>query len=46
MTALRSLPARLEAGPYAGWRLATVGALVALAIAAWAITGVRMAVMD
>jgi predicted metal-binding membrane protein len=47
MSALRSLPARLEpAGPFAGWRLATVGALVVLAIAAWAITGSRMAGMD
>lgn len=46
MTALRSLPARPEVGPFAGWRLATVGALVALAVAAWALTGVRMAGMD
>jgi predicted metal-binding membrane protein len=46
MTALRSTPARLDAGPFAGWRLATVGALVLLAIVAWATTGVRMEGMD
>jgi len=46
MTALRSPPARPQAGPFAGWRLVTVGALVLLAIAAWAITGVRMEGMD
>jgi predicted metal-binding membrane protein len=46
MTALRSLPARFETGPYAGWRLATVGLLLVLAAAAWAITSVRMAGMD
>jgi predicted metal-binding membrane protein len=46
MTALRSLPARLHRGPFAGWRLITVGALVILAIAAWAITGARMEGMD
>ncbi|MEA2125044.1 MAG: hypothetical protein QOI80_1826 [Solirubrobacteraceae bacterium] len=46
MTALRSLPARLEPGPYAGWRLATIGALVALAGVAWVVTGLRMDGMD
>jgi predicted metal-binding membrane protein len=46
MTALRSLPARLNSGRFAGWRLTTVGALVVLAIAAWSITGVRMQGMD
>jgi len=46
MAALRSLPARLDAGPFAGSRLVTVGALVILAIVAWAITGERMAGMD
>jgi predicted metal-binding membrane protein len=46
MTALRSLPARLQTGPFAGWRLITLGALVLLAIAAWAITGVRMEGMN
>lgn len=46
MTALRSLPARRESGPYGGWRLATVGVLLVLAAAAWAITGTRMAGMD
>ena len=46
MTALRSAPARLDAGPFAGWRLATVGALVVLAIVAWVTTSVRMEGMD
>jgi predicted metal-binding membrane protein len=46
MTALRSRATRLEAGPFAGLRLTTVGALVVLAIAAWAMTGVRMQGMD
>ena len=46
MTALRSLPARARAGPFAGWHLATMGALLALAVVAWAITGERMEGMD
>jgi predicted metal-binding membrane protein len=46
MTALRSLPARVEAGPFAGWHVATIGALFALAVVAWAITGARMQGMD
>lgn len=46
MTALRSLPARSEPGPFAGWRLAAVGALLVLAVGAWAVTGVRMEGMD
>ena len=46
MTALRSLPARLGAGSYGRWQLATVGALVGLAIVAWVLTGARMAGMD
>jgi predicted metal-binding membrane protein len=32
--------------PFARWRLATIGALMALAIVAWAVTGARMAGMD
>jgi predicted metal-binding membrane protein len=46
MTALRSLPARLHVCRFAGWRLITVGALLLLAVAAWAITGVRMEGMN
>jgi predicted metal-binding membrane protein len=46
MTALRSLPARLGDGPFAGWRLTAVGALAVLTVAAWAITGLRMEGMD
>lgn len=42
MGALRSLPGRVEPGPFAGWRLAIIGALVALAGVAWAVTGLRM----
>jgi predicted metal-binding membrane protein len=34
------------AAPFARWRLATIGALVALAVVAWAQTGARMSGMD
>jgi predicted metal-binding membrane protein len=46
MTALRSLPARPGVGPFGGWRLATIGALLGLAVVAWVITGERMQGMD
>jgi len=41
-----AFPVRALPGPFAGWRMLTVGALVALAVAAWAITGIRMGGMD
>jgi predicted metal-binding membrane protein len=43
---VRQGPPGLFAGPFAGWRLVAVVALVALAIVAWAVTDARMTGMD